>query len=278
MRMKIDKVLNNNTAICLDEAGEEIILIGRGLTFGKRPGSPIDMKRVEKTFAIHDPQLLPKFKQLIKSIPLKHALLSEKIIQHAKRSLGKELSETIYISLPDHISSAIERHKQGISLPNLLLVEIRQFYREEYEVGLMANNMIAEETGIQFPDDEAGFIAMHLVNAELGGSIGAVYQITELTQSIYQLVCEHIGFQPDQNSIHYYRFLTHLKFFAQRIVGNTQYGDDLSELLSPIQEKYPKAHEIAQMVCDHIEKSHHFYAGENEILYLTVHIARLLDA
>lgn len=36
--MKIEKVLNNNVVVALDENGAETVLMGRGLGFGRRAG------------------------------------------------------------------------------------------------------------------------------------------------------------------------------------------------------------------------------------------------
>ena len=36
--MKIEKVLNNNVVVALDENGAETVLMGRGLGFGRREG------------------------------------------------------------------------------------------------------------------------------------------------------------------------------------------------------------------------------------------------
>ena len=186
--MKIEKILNNNVVVATDENGMETVLMGRGLAFGRKPGDEACAARIEKRFTLHSDQLQDKFQQLIASIPLPHFLMSERIINHAKIMLGKELSDSIYVTLPDHISAAISRYQEGIRLPNPLLWDIRQFYKDEYEVGLKANEIVLEETGVQFTEDEAGFIAMHFVNAQLGGDIREVYDMTYLMQEVFRIV------------------------------------------------------------------------------------------
>ena len=46
--MTIDKVLNNNVVISHDENGAEVVLMGRGLAFGRRAGDPVAAEKVEK--------------------------------------------------------------------------------------------------------------------------------------------------------------------------------------------------------------------------------------
>lgn len=273
--MQIQKVLNNNVVIALDETGEETVLMGRGLGFGRHTGDSAPAHLIEKRFTLHAGQLSDRFQQLLTSIPLPHFLLSERIIDHAKRTLSAALSDSIYVTLPDHISAAIERHKQNIELSNPLLWDIRQFYPEEYRAGCAAVDLIREETGIDFAEDEAGFIAMHFVNAEGGGELPEVYDMTCLMQRVFELIREQFGVEPEHDSLDFYRFVAHLKFLARRIAAGQRYGDRDADLLPPVQHKYPAAFACAQMICGAILQEYDFDAGKSELLYLTLHIARI---
>ena len=113
--MQIQKVLNNNVVVALDENGAETVLMGRGLGFGCKAGDEASPAKIEKRFSLHSDQLSSRFQQLITSIPLPHFMMSERIINHAKLSLGRELSDSIYVTLPDHISGAISRYQRGDS-------------------------------------------------------------------------------------------------------------------------------------------------------------------
>ena len=44
------KVINNNVVSALDESGEEIVVMGKGVGFAKKPGTPVDEGRIEKRF------------------------------------------------------------------------------------------------------------------------------------------------------------------------------------------------------------------------------------
>lgn len=275
--MKIDKVLNNNVVIARDENGAETVLMGRGLAFGRRAGEEVPADKVEKRFTLQSGQLSSRFQQLLTSIPLSHFLMSERIINHAKISLGKELSDSIYVTLPDHISAAVERYRQGLVLPNPLLWDIRQFYKEEYAVGLEANRIVFEETGVQFTEDEAAFIALHFVNAQVGGEIRDVYDMTYLMQAAFRIVREQYRREPNCDSLEYFRFVTHLKFFARRIVSGQHYGDGDADLLDVVWYKYPRACDCARRICSYVEREKGFSSGKNELLYLTIHIARVME-
>lgn len=275
--MKIEKVLNNNVVVALDENGAETVLMGRGLGFGRRVGDEAPPDKVEKRFTLHSDQLSDRFQQLITSIPLPHFLMSERIINHAKIALGKELSDSIYVTLPDHISAAVNRYKEGIVLLNPLLWDIRQLYKDEFRVGLKANEIVKEETGVEFTDDEAAFIALHFVNAQLGGEIRDIYDMTYLLKAVFRIVYDEYGFRPDDESLNYYRFVTHLKFYARRIVSGEGYGDEDSDLLDVVRFKYPKAYACADKIRVYVQREKNFHSGQNELLYLTIHIARVME-
>src|SRR5699024_11806463 len=90
---------------------------------------------------------------------------------------------------------AIQRHKDGMNIKNGLLWEISNIYQEEYAIGKKALEIIEAHTSIQLPDDEAGFIAHHIVNAALNEEMTNVVNITRSEehtselQSRFDLVC-----------------------------------------------------------------------------------------
>ena len=59
------------------------------------------------------------------------------ILQEEAEKIGKSLNDMIYISLIDHVHTSIVRFLEGITVKNVLLWDIRRFYREEYETGLL---------------------------------------------------------------------------------------------------------------------------------------------
>ena len=134
------------------------------------------------------PALSRQFQEMISNIPMEHMQISADIISYAKNECGMELNQSIYVALTDHINFAIERYRNGIALSNAILWEIRQFYRREYLVGEYALRLFAERLDIHFPEDEAGFIALHFVNAEYNTDIHDTYMITDVIQKGIEIV------------------------------------------------------------------------------------------
>jgi beta-glucoside operon transcriptional antiterminator len=275
-KLKIRKVLNNNAVVAADKDDREIVAMGKGIAFQKRPGALVPEEKAEKVFYLEDKKTFSRFQDLICSIPMAHLLLSERIINYGKTSLGKKLHEIIYVTLPDHISSAIERYQEGLKLKNPMYWDIRRFYPEEFEVGQKAVEIVKEETGVEFLPDEAAFIAVHFVNAELNDDMSRMYHLTQIMEDSYTLVKNYFHTEFDENSLDCYRFLTHLKFFAQRVVDNTHYHDDDDEdLLEVVCMKHPKAYDCARHIQRMIQEKYHSAVTEEEVLYLTIHIARV---
>ena len=139
-------------------------------------------------------------------------------MNYAKQALGKKLSDNIYLTLVDHISFAIQRQEKGIVVRNALLWEIKRFYNHEYLIGKEALAIIKRRLEIELPGNEAGFIALHIVNAQLGnGEMQQTMAMPKMIQSILNIVRYQFHTELDENSVNYERFLTHLKYFLQRM-------------------------------------------------------------
>lgn len=57
----------------------------------------------------------------------------------------------------------------------------------------------------------------------------------------------------DEESLHYSRLVTHLKFLVQRIFSNQMLDDGETELSLMIQKMYPHEYECSKKVVDYIK-------------------------
>ncbi|MBS4210445.1 BglG family transcription antiterminator LicT [Bacillus sp. FJAT-50079] len=275
--MIIKRLLNNNVLITEDQGGEEIIVMGKGIGYQRSKGDVIDESKINKVFRIASPDVSNKLQELLNNIPIEHMKLSDEIIEYTQRKLGKKLNEGIYISLSDHLHTAIQRIKEGIHLKNALLWEIKRFYKEEFEIGIKALDIIEKETQIRLPDDEAGFIAFHIVNAQLDKEQPVVQGITQFIQEVLTIVRIHFGIEIMEESLSSYRFITHLRFFATRLFTDRTYSDGTDEdLLEIIQEKYEKEFECISKVQTFVRQKYGYDITSDEIIYLTIHVAKVV--
>lgn len=277
--MRIRKILNNNAAVVSGGGAEEMIVMGRGICYKKKVGEEIPADVVDKVFALSTAEANTKFQVLIRDMPMEHIVLGERIITEARERLGKKLNDMLYISLIDHVYTSIVRCLDGVTVKNALLWEIRRFYREEYEIGLWALDRVAEEFKVRLPEDEAGFIALHIANAEMDEQkMHNMYEITRIMQEISNIVKYYFQMEFDEDDVYYYRFITHLKFFAKRLVEAKGYDDeDSSGLFEVIRERYAKAYGCVEKITAFLLKKYGYILSKDEQLYLTIHIERIIS-
>ena len=274
--MKIIKTVNNNIVTSVDEQKREIVVMGRGIGFGKKPGMEIEDGKAEKIFRLSSVGENQKLIDIIQDIPLEHIKAADKIITYAKTMLGEKLKDTIYLSLIDHINCAIERQKNNLLFANPLLWETKQYYPSEFHVGVQSLSILKNTLGIEFPVDEAGFIALHFITSEYDTKMNVTFDIPKLINEIVDIIEGDFPIEIDKGSIHYERFITHLKFFAARVLQRKQIPDDGDFLFrSMIRDQYKESYECALKIKKHIEEVYHLEISEEEVVYLTVHIKRI---
>ena len=272
--MQIAKVLNNNVVVVLDEHRREQVVMGRGLAFQKRVGDSLDETKIEKIFALQSDELVGRLGELLSQIPLEVMTTCDRIIERARERLGP-LQESIYITLTDHCHFAIERQKKGVALRNVLLWETKRLYPKEFALGQEARALIASRLGVELAEDEAGFIALHLVTGQLNSEMPEVMHVTRVMQEILQLVTYQLHLEYDEESLSYQRFVTHLKFFAQRMLTRTVVADDDASLHSAVKDNYAKAWKCAETVALHLQNSYQRSLTTEEIMFLAIHIERV---
>ncbi|NPC91261.1 PRD domain-containing protein [Bacillus sp. WMMC1349] len=275
--MKIAKVYNNNVISAFDEKNEELVVMGRGLAFQKKSGDLVEEAKIEKVFELKNNDISEKFKTLLYEVPIEYMEVTEEIIKVQKSRLGRNLNDSIYLSLTDHIHFAIERNKKGYDIKNALLWEIKRFYHQEFAIGMEALQIIQEKLGVLLPEDEASFIAMHIVNAELSQEMPNVANITNVMQDILNIVKYHFKIDFDEESLNYFRFVTHLKFFAQRLYSKTYVDDDDPLLFETVRKKQQAAFECTEKINQYIEKQFDYNLTNNEKFYLAIHIQRVVN-
>lgn len=271
----IEKVINNNIISAYEKSGAEVIVMGRGSGFKKKQGEVVPADQISKIFRIKSRTLAEQFKELLANMPLERVRISDEIISHAKDHLKLKLNQSIYVTLTDHINFAIERVSQGIEPQNALLWEIKRFYPQEFQLGIYALELIQDRLDILLPEDEAGFIALHFVNAEYGTDIRDAVKFPDQMQAIVDIVERDLGILLDESSLHYERFMTHIKFLIQRIYRKELLSSEDRELSLLMQRKYPREYQCSLKVAEYIMQATGSRLSEEEIMYLSVHIRRV---
>lgn len=275
--MKIEEVLNNNAVVCLNEKLQEYVVVGRGLAFRLKNGDSLpDANKVQKIFTFSNTDAVARFKQVAKEIALEYILLSAKIIDYAKETYAKKLDDRIYVTLTEHIYRVIGRESYGFQLKNAMRWEIRHIYKEEFMIGRKALSIIERQCNIELKEDEAAFIALHFVNAELNGDLDNIVDVTKVIQGILTTVKNHFKIEYDDESINYSRFITHLKFLAQRLFSGKIYPDKDDEMFDTMSEKYVDTYECVKKIKAMILEEYEYELTKEEQMYLIIHIEKVI--
>ena len=277
--MKINKILNNNLVLSRNDKNEEIIVKGLGIGFHAKRGDKIDETQIEKIFYPENHQNSIQIQQYLLSIPEEYLDFVQKFVDKVReREPDLHLNNSIYLSLSDHIMGTVERFGNGICLKNVLLLDIQQLYKKEYEYGLNMVEEVNRTFHVQLPADEAGFIALHFVNAEYGTNIKDAFRFPNQLKDILQITSDELGIALDERTLHYERFVTHLKFLLQRVYRSELLPNEENELAELMRTKYPKEYACSCKIAEYIEKNADCKLSGEEVMYLAIHIRRVTMA
>ena len=277
--MRIKKIINNNILCAVDEKGNELIVTGRGIGFQRHRGETIDSALIERTYRMEEKTGQRKLRELVEKIPIEHLSLTEGLIEHITSQIPQKLNESLLITMADHISFAILRKAQGVEFSNPLKGSIMCYYPTEYHLGQYCLRVIREQLGVTLHEDEAAFIALHIVNAELNTNMSEMYEITKLIEGTISVVEYFYQKQFDRESLDFNRFVVHLRYFAQRLFQNQIMEDsqgERDEMFRQLIMKNCKEHyRCAQCIADYIKNTYQKNLSDEELTYLTIHLKRI---
>lgn len=272
--MKIRKVLNHNAVAIVDDNLREAVVTGLGIGFQRKSGDTIDESKIEKVYYICS-DLQSKLLKLLEDVDPGIVDCAEWIVEYAIAQ-GLEVKDQVILALADHISFSIEREKQQVYLPNLLLPEMKILYSQEFEIGLRGLDKIEEVCHVKLPESEAGYIALHLVNFTVDKN--EAYKISKFVKGVLEIIRQTYGIACREDNADTVRLMTHLKFLAQRIIGNeqweTQEDDGLYELLLNKNEKNAVC---LEQMGQYIEQVFQYKITRQEKTYLLIHLNRLIS-
>jgi beta-glucoside operon transcriptional antiterminator len=279
----ISQVLNNNVILVKDNQKQEKIIWGRGIGFNAHAGQNYSLKSNDKLFTAiphDDDKWIDSFKELSSKVPREYFELTEKVIQIAESEIDANFDSHLLISLADHIFFAVERFKLGLTLTNPMLLDLKRFFKNEYRVGLQAKDLIIQLADIPVSDDEAGFIAIHLVEHEIKHSDNTdmnFSNILKISNDVSSIIKSIYGHEYSEDSLAASRLMTHLHYLLlkskQKKVIHSSKVD--IELLESLKRKHRRSTECLKQVVYYIEQNIDYKFTDSDKLYLLIHIVRI---
>ena len=255
------KILNNNT-ILAKEDDNEIIVMAKGIGFGKKIDEHFEIPPHAKKYMMQkNYQAKDKQKKVIDYINPVYLEIAAEIIKEATNKF-KEVNHDILIPLADHIHFTIKRMDENILPSNPFTYDIRLLFPDEYEVALKSKEIIKSFINKEINNDEVSFITLHIHSAISSNKVGESMEAARVVhESIIKLQTD-LNMKIDVESISYARLMNHIKFLIIRLNTNEQLQMDISEFTK---NKFPFAYEQAIRMCDNLSKVLHKELPESEI-------------
>lgn len=277
--MRIKKVINNSVLCIIDEKGREMIVTGKGIGFQRKRGEFIDKSRIEKIYRMEDKGAQCRLRELVEQIPIEILQLTQELVEEIKTGITIPLNESLLITLADHISFAIRRKQEGIEFNHPLKGAIMCYYPGEYQIGVKCLHKMEQQLQITLLEDEAAFIALHIVNAELNTDMSEMYDITRLIEGAIEVVEYYYQKQFERNSLDFSRFVVHLRYFAQRLFQGKILSDTGDEhdlyFRQLIMRNSKKHYKCAQCIAEYVRNTYQRELSDEELIYLTIHLRRI---
>lgn len=274
--MLILKKINNNVALASSDAGEEIVVFGKGVGFHEMPYELEDESVIQRVFRDVDEKCIGGFANIADDV----LLVASDIVAMADKALDCALAGNLVVCLADHLQYALERTGDGIAIENPLSHEVAFVYPREVELGRRGIELVSERMGVNLPESEITSIALHLVNAEVDGmgsvqDMDLVMKSTVILERATQIIEGQLRQKLDRTSYAYVRFVAHLRFLIRRLMRGGCKETENSCLFRQAARDFPDAYRCAAGINEYLKRDYNWSCSDEEMLYLMMHVNRL---
>ena len=271
---RIIKVLNNNGLLVYDErAKRELIFLGNGVGFGKRPTEKLADIKGAKVYSLVTRQKNQSVLKVVNGISPEFIEVAGRIIEEAEK-VFHEVNHEILLPMADHIALAAKRARENRQMANPFTPDIRVLFSGEYSVALKGRDIIREMTGCEITDDEGGFITLHIHAGLSDEQVSVALDTTRIINEGIEMIEEAFGHKLPKDSLAYTRLMSHLYYMIARTRRGETTNVDFNDFIFT---NYPKTGETARAVCRFMEKELKKPVGKEEIGFLAIHIQRVIS-
>lgn len=274
MSLTIKKVLNSSVVLCTDDTGNEQIVLGKGIGFGRKSGTEFKQDRNNQVFVPITSPELKQVESMLREVSPKIIEVTRRIVRKAQSKISVSLNKSLTFSLIDHIKFSLDRYKEGLVFRNKLYWEVKSYYPKEFEIGEWTLELINSTFHVELPKEEAASIAFHIINAESQENNSDSMEITQVINSLLNIINLSSKVPINKDSISYQRLVTHIKFFAERLMRGQQLTNEDPEMYEHVVTTYPQATKITIKIMDFLEKKYRMKITDEETTYLIIHIQR----
>lgn len=99
--------------------------------------------------------------------------------------------------------------------------------------------------------------------------------VTRLIHDIVSLIKYDLRIEMDENTVSYQRLMTHLRFFAHRLIHSDTVKSDDDSLFVSVRQEYPESFACVGKIYLYVEKQLSHYMTKEEMMFLTIHVERV---
>ena len=188
--------------------------------------------------------------------------------------LSKDYNERVHVSLLDHISFAVKRYKQNLTVDNIFNDEMKFMYSVEYEFSEEMVKIINEKLNIKLPESEAGFICMHIHSALNKTDLGINSTYVLIIKDSIEIIKKELDVEFISEDISWQRFAIHVKFAIKRCFDGIMIKNPLT---NHIKKSYVKTYNCALKIALNIGDNYGLTLNDDEICYLAMHIQNIKE-
>ncbi|GAF67112.1 putative transcriptional antiterminator [Bacillus sp. TS-2] len=279
--MKFIKAFNNNVALVEDPSGIEWVVMGTGVGFKKNKGETIEEESIRRKFVAETSTIRKPLMQVLDNISSEVLDVSVEIIKQVEKELNTTFNNNIYLTLADHLNFALKRATEDVDYSLTNRWEVKNLYPKEHQAAQNAIRLVFDRLNILLPKSEETFLTYHFVNGQQikKTKIEETLKMTEVINRIIEIIQYHYQVKLDEESLHYTRFITHLRYFFIRHYNpeNSDYAQVDQTLLEVVKQKYDKAYQAVQKIVALLKQKYGWEVTGNEMLYLTLHVWRVTN-
>lgn len=269
---KVVKALNNNGILAYDlKSRQEVIFLGAGIGFGKRPGELLESIPDAKVYTLKNRRQEQPMIKVVNGIDPVILEATGQLLETAEKQFG-HINKDILLPLADHIALAIKRMKEGKELPNPFTADICILFPEEFQAATVGSQILESATGCRISEDEIGYITLHLHSALSDEDVAQSLDLARLARECIKILETESGCRLDEASLGYSRLMSHIRYMLARIRKGEKIPLNVEDY---VLTQYPKAYTVSQTICRHLEKILAYPVHREEIGFLALHIQRV---
>lgn len=271
---RIIKVLNNNGILVYhNETGRELILMGNGVGFGKKPTQQIEDMPGAKVYSLVTRQKQQSVLKVVNGIQPGFIEAAGRIIEEAEKVFS-EVNHEILLPMADHIALAAKRAKENRQIPNPFTPDIRVLFSKEYTVAIRGRDIIREMMGYEISDDEVGFLTLHIHAGLSDEQVSVTLDTTRIINEGIRMIEKGFSQKLQEDSLAYTRLMSHLYYMVARTRNGESTKVDFNDFIFT---NYPETGRVAEMVCSYMGNELKKPVAKEEIGFLAIHIQRVIS-